>query len=78
MSRNNQRRSYSCNKNSEERVKATGPEKIEVEILKLTADNESKRLDLITSLIKKIYNSGKIPLDWLKSTFVTLLKKLTS
>ncbi|XP_030747669.1 uncharacterized protein LOC115876118 [Sitophilus oryzae] len=55
--------------------KATGPDKINVEILKLIADNESRSLDLVTALFNKLYISSKIPSDWLKSTFVTLLKK---
>ncbi|XP_030746569.1 uncharacterized protein LOC115875286 [Sitophilus oryzae] len=55
--------------------KATGPDKINVEILKLIADNESRSLDLVTALFNKLYSSSKIPSDWLKSTFVTLPKK---
>jgi hypothetical protein len=58
--------------------KATGPDNINVEILKLIADNESKSLDLITALFNKIYDTGKIPTDWLKSTFVALPKKSNS
>lgn len=58
--------------------KATGPDKIHAEILKIIADNESKGLDLITLLFNKIYVTGRIPTDWLKSTFITIPKKTNS
>lgn len=59
----------------QESAKVTDPDKINVEILKLIAKNESNNLDLITSLFSKIYNSSKILTDWLKLTLVTLPKK---
>lgn len=47
--------------------KATAPDKINVEILKLIAENEIKDLYLITSLFNEIYNLDKIPSDGFKS-----------
>ncbi|XP_044750612.1 uncharacterized protein LOC123310952 [Coccinella septempunctata] len=58
--------------------KATGLDKINAEVLKLIAENEGKTLDLLTALFNEIYNSGKIPSDWLRSTFVPLPKKPNS
>lgn len=52
--------------------KAPGPDGIPVEILKLIED---ENLNHITKLFNMIYNTGKIPEDWLRSTFVTIPKK---
>lgn len=52
--------------------KAAGPDEIYVEVLKLI---EEEHLDALTDLFNVIYCSGQIPIDWLKSTFVTLPKK---
>lgn len=60
-----------CNKGTEN-GKSINPDKINIIIVKVIAE---KCLDFITSLYGKIYNSSKIPLDWSKSTFVTLPKK---
>jgi hypothetical protein len=51
---------------------ATGPDSIPNELYKLLDDEGVK---LLTKLFNKIYNSGIIPVEWLKSTFVTLPKK---
>lgn len=58
--------------------KSTGPDGIYSEILKIIAAQEASGLDLLTNLLNAIYTSGKIPNEWLKSTFVTLPKKLKS
>lgn len=52
--------------------KATGPDDIPIEIIKLM-EREGK--EKLVKLFNDIYNSGKIPEDWLKSTFVTIPKK---
>ncbi|ETE62476.1 Retrovirus-related Pol polyprotein LINE-1 [Ophiophagus hannah] len=49
--------------------KATGPDDIPVEFLKLLEDNGKK---FLLQLFNRIYETGKIPNDWLKSTFVTI------
>lgn len=55
--------------------KTTGPDKIHSEIIKVIAEQDDTGLQLLLSLINSIYRSGKIPTDWLKSTFVTIPKK---
>ncbi|XP_071580242.1 uncharacterized protein [Temnothorax nylanderi] len=55
--------------------KATGPDNVYAEVIKLIADREGKGLDLLIALFNAIYRSGNIPADWLKSTFITLPKK---
>ncbi|CAG5050893.1 unnamed protein product [Parnassius apollo] len=52
--------------------KAIGPDKINVELLKLL---EPEQGDVLINFFNSIYNSGKIPQDWVKSTFITLPKK---
>lgn len=52
--------------------KATGPDNIHAEILKMI---EGEGLKFLTRLFNSIYDSGEIPKDWLKSTFVTIPKK---
>jgi exonuclease III len=49
--------------------KAPGDDQITVELIGCVS------IKLITKLFNRIYNSGKIPEDWLKSTFITLPKK---
>ena len=52
--------------------KATGPDEIPGEIIKLLDDGNIGRL---TELFNKIYDTGEIPDEWLRSTFVVLPKK---
>ena len=52
--------------------KAPGPDDIPIEILKLLDVNGVK---VLHQLFNCIYDTGKIPDDWLMSTFVTLPKK---
>ncbi|KAI8436544.1 hypothetical protein MSG28_010075 [Choristoneura fumiferana] len=52
--------------------KAAGPDGIYVEILKLIED---EHMDALTNLFNLIYDLEQIPIDWLRSTFVTLPKK---
>lgn len=52
--------------------KAVGPDEIHVETLKLLG---IAGIELITKMFNLIYESGIIPSDWLKSTFVVLPKK---
>uniref|UniRef100_A0A8D8SN59 Craniofacial development protein 2 n=1 Tax=Cacopsylla melanoneura TaxID=428564 RepID=A0A8D8SN59_9HEMI len=52
--------------------KALGPDNIPVEVIKLL---ESMGKETLLILFNNIYNTGIIPEDWLKSTFVTLPKK---
>uniref|UniRef100_A0A8D8XFQ8 Craniofacial development protein 2 n=1 Tax=Cacopsylla melanoneura TaxID=428564 RepID=A0A8D8XFQ8_9HEMI len=58
-------------KNSKNR-KATGPDNIPAEVIKIL-ENRGKRA--LLNLFNAIYNTGIIPEDWLKSTFVTIPKK---
>lgn len=51
--------------------KATGPDDIPAELLKLI-DNEN--IKIILQLFNNIYKTGHIPTDWLKSVFITLPK----
>lgn len=55
--------------------KATGPDQVHAETLKLLAEKDGRGLDMLTSLFNYIYETGNIPEDWLKSTFITLPKK---
>lgn len=59
-------------KNTKNR-KATGPDEIPVEILKLLKDQ--KALDVLVELFNLIYITGTIPKDWLRSTIIPLPKK---
>lgn len=52
--------------------KAPGPDGVYIEMLKLLNEENALRL---CRLINSIYNTGNIPKDWLKSTFVPLPKK---
>lgn len=52
--------------------RACGPDEIPAEVLTLFGEVGLKSL---LTLFNKIYESGKIPQDWLKSIFVTLPKK---
>ena len=53
-------------------VKASGPDKVCTELLKqLNEEN----FPIITQLFNKIYDTGIIPLEWLKSIFITIPKK---
>ena len=58
--------------------KATGPDEVYAEVIKVMADQESSGLSLLTSLFNAIYASGEIPSDWLRSTFIPLPKKSNS
>ena len=55
--------------------KAVGPDEVHAETLKLLIHEDGAGLSLLTDLFNDIYRTGKIPSDWLKSTFVTLPKK---
>lgn len=52
--------------------RAAGPDKVEAEFLKLLDEPNVKWL---TQKFNKIYSTGNIPSDWLRSEFVTLPKK---
>lgn len=52
--------------------KALGPDNIPVEVLKLLEDGY---VDALTRLFNAVYDSGTLPDDWLRSTFITLPKK---
>ena len=52
--------------------KAKGPDEIPTEIIKLIND---KNMNYLLRLFNTIYDTGVIPQDWLKSTFVALPKK---
>lgn len=52
--------------------KMAGPDGIQSEILKLLDDDA---ITWITSIFNQIYDSGKIPREWLKSTFIAIPKK---
>ncbi|XP_030751542.1 uncharacterized protein LOC115879046 [Sitophilus oryzae] len=52
--------------------KATVPDNVQAEILKLLEDNQLK---LLTKLLNKIYETGELPSDWLVSTFIPLPKR---
>lgn len=52
--------------------KATGPDEIPVELIKVMSEVSTKEL---TELFNAIYDSGNIPEEWLLSTFVTIPKK---
>uniref|UniRef100_A0A8D9EQ38 Craniofacial development protein 2 n=1 Tax=Cacopsylla melanoneura TaxID=428564 RepID=A0A8D9EQ38_9HEMI len=52
--------------------KAAGLDQIQSEFLKLL---DEEQLVWLTSLFNSIYESGKIPTEWLKSEFITLPKK---
>lgn len=51
--------------------KAVGPDKVHAEVLKTS---EEDGLDAFTALFKKIYRTGVLLNDWVKSTFVPLPK----
>lgn len=52
--------------------RATGPDGVYSEFFKLFDDDAIK---WITNIFNRIYNSGEIPKEWLKSTFIALPKK---
>lgn len=52
--------------------KAPGPDKVHAELLKTLS---GKEIDNLVLLFNKIYQTGKIPEDWLKSTFIPIPKK---
>lgn len=52
--------------------KAAGPDNIQTELLKLF---DKRTVKLITQVFNNIYNTGKIPSEWLKSEFVAIPKK---
>lgn len=45
------------------------------ETFKIAAGEDGVGLNLSTSVFNRMYRVGKIPTDWLRSTFVTLPKK---
>lgn len=52
--------------------KSPGPDNVPIEILKLL---EEDQLDVLTQFFNNIYETGNLPSDWLKSTFITIPKK---
>ena len=52
--------------------KAAGPDEVVYEMLKALGD---AGVDMLHTLINKIYESGEIPEDMLKSIFIALPKK---
>ena len=56
---------------------AIGPDELHREVLKTLLKNEDK-LVAKTKFFNKIYDIGIPAQDWLKSTFLTLSKKLNS
>ncbi|KAH1023805.1 hypothetical protein HUJ05_003405 [Dendroctonus ponderosae] len=56
--------------------KAVGPDEIPCEVYKLIDDQIG--LKVIADFFNKIYSSGKFPIDWLKSAFITITKKSTT
>lgn len=52
--------------------KAPGPDETPTEIIKLIAEDQ---IGVLVDLYNTVYNTGIIPREWLKSTFITLPKK---
>lgn len=52
--------------------KATGPDEIPAEIIKLITEDQ---IEILKDLYNTIYDTGIIPKEWLGSTFITLPKK---
>lgn len=57
--------------------KAVGHDGIYAEFTKSIADQEGFGLELLISISNTIYTTGRNPTDWLRTTFVTLPKRLT-
>jgi hypothetical protein len=55
--------------------KSAGPDNVPCEILKILCKSDKQFLDNLVELFNNIYNSGKIPENWLQSTFITIPKK---
>lgn len=51
--------------------KGAGPDAFSIDVLKFIED---KHLGMLLDLFNMIYNSRNVPLDWLRSTFVTIPK----
>jgi hypothetical protein len=60
---------------SQKNNKAPGPDQIHAEMLKLLVEKDAEGLKTLTKLLNSVYRVGKIPLDWLRSTFITIPKK---
>uniref|UniRef100_A0A8D8WNS4 Craniofacial development protein 2 n=2 Tax=Cacopsylla melanoneura TaxID=428564 RepID=A0A8D8WNS4_9HEMI len=58
--------------NNMKKRKAAGPDEMPGDVLQLI---EEKHLDKLAHLFNQVYTSGILPVDWLKSTFITLPKK---
>ena len=56
--------------------KATGPDEIHGELLKPLVNGSA--ISALQKLFNMIYKTGNMPLDWLKSTFITIPKKVRS
>lgn len=52
--------------------KSTGPDGVPMELIKIINEDN---IDLVVNLFNNIYDSGKIPEEWLTSTFVPIPKK---
>ncbi len=57
--------------------KAVGPDELHREVLKMLLKDKDT-LTTTTEFFNKMYNTGVLPQDWLKSSFVTLPKKPNS
>lgn len=53
--------------------KSPGPDEIPAEIIKLITEDQ---IGIFVELYNTIYNTGIIPREWLRSTFITLPKKI--
>lgn len=52
--------------------KASGPDGVPMELIKLTKEDN---IGMVLRLFNQIYNSGELPEEWLRSTFITIPKK---
>lgn len=52
-------------------AKATGPDQLPIELIKLSDED---LIDIVVDLVNLIYSTGTIPQQWLQSTFVPIPK----
>ena len=55
--------------------KSPGPDEVRVELIKLLCDSSTDFLTSLEEIFNLIYDTGKIPSDWLTSSFIALPKK---